>query len=70
MSKIIGDAIVVIGGGKPTISASTTAKSGVTYTNDIHGISAERMSSYAKAISNNKYTAYNNYKYNNSCYCI
>ena len=55
MSKIIGDAIVVRGGGggKPTLSASTTAKSGVTYTNDIHGISAERMSLYAKAISNN-----------------
>lgn len=54
MSKIIGDAIVIRGGGgKPTISASTTAKSGVTYTNDIHGISAEKMSLYAKAISNN-----------------
>lgn len=54
MSKIIGDVIVVRwGGGKPSISASTTAKSGVTYTNDIHGISAEKMSLYAKAISNN-----------------
>ena len=53
MSKIIGDAIVIRGGGKPTLSASTTAKSGVTYTNDIHGISAEKMSLYAKAISNN-----------------
>lgn len=54
MSKIIGDAIVVIGGGgKPTLSASTTAKSGVTYTNGISGISAEKMSLYAKAISNN-----------------
>ena len=55
MSKIIGDAIVVIGGvgGKPTISASTTAKSGVTYTNGISGISAEKMSLYAKLISNN-----------------
>lgn len=53
MSKIIGDAIVVIGGGKPTISASTTAKSGVTYTNGISGISAEKMSLYAEAISNN-----------------
>mgnify|MGYP006935419071 CR=1 FL=1 len=52
MSKIIGRAIVITGG-KPTLSASTTAKSGVTYTNDIHGISAERMSLYAKAISNN-----------------
>ena len=53
MSKIIGDAIVVIGGGKPTISASTTAKSGVTYTNGISGISAEKISLYAEAISNN-----------------
>ena len=54
MSKIIGDAIVVIGGrGNPTISASTTAKSGVTYTNGISGISAEKMSLYAEAISNN-----------------
>ena len=41
---------------KPTISisASTTAKSGVTYTNGIQGISAEKkMSLYAEAISNN-----------------
>lgn len=54
MSKIIGRAIVITGGGgKPTLSASTTAKSGVTYTNDIHGISAEKMNLYAKAISNN-----------------
>lgn len=53
MIKIIGDAIVVIGGGKPTISASTTAKSGVTYTNGISGISAEKMSLYAELISNN-----------------
>lgn len=53
MSKIIGDAIVVIGGGKPTISASTTAKSGVTYTNGISSISAEKISLYAEAISNN-----------------
>lgn len=53
MSKIIGDAIVVIGVGKPTISASTTAKSGVTYTNGISGISAEKMSLYAELISNN-----------------
>ena len=54
MSKIIGDAIVVIGGrGNPTISASTTAKSGVTYTNGISGISAEKMSFYAELISNN-----------------
>nr|DAP45141.1 MAG TPA: hypothetical protein [Caudoviricetes sp.] len=53
MSKIIGSAIVITGGGKPTLSASTTAQSGVTYTNDIHGISAEKMNLYAKAISNN-----------------
>ena len=36
---------------KPT--ASLTAKSGVTYTNGISGISAEKMSLYAEAISNN-----------------
>ena len=53
MSKIIGDAIVVIWGGKPTLSASTAAKSGVTYTNGISGISAEKISLYAEAISNN-----------------
>ena len=36
---------------KPT--ASLTANSGVTYTNGISGISAEKMSLYAEAISNN-----------------
>ena len=36
---------------KPT--ASLTAKSGVTYTNGISGISAEKMGLYAEAISNN-----------------
>ena len=36
---------------KPT--ASLTEKSGVTYTNGISGISAEKMSLYAEAISNN-----------------
>ena len=36
---------------KPT--ASLTAKGGVTYTNGISGISAEKMSLYAEAISNN-----------------
>lgn len=36
---------------KPT--ASLTAQSGVTYTNGISGISAEKMSLYAEAISNN-----------------
>ena len=36
---------------KPT--ASLTAKSGVTYTNGISGIPAEKMSLYAEAISNN-----------------
>lgn len=54
MSKIIGRAIVITGGGgKAVPSASTTAKSGVTYTDGLSGISAEKMSLYAKAISNN-----------------
>ena len=35
------------------LSASLTAQSGVTYTNGISGISAEKMSLYAEAISNN-----------------
>ena len=34
-------------------TASLTAQSGVTYTNGISGISAEKMSLYAEAISNN-----------------
>ena len=35
------------------VTASLTANSGVTYTNGISGISAEKMSLYAEAISNN-----------------
>lgn len=37
----------------PPLNASIKARSGITYTNGIQGISAEKMSLYAKLISNN-----------------
>lgn len=49
--------VVTVGAETVTLSfkvtASLTAQSGVTYTNGISGISAEKMSLYAEAISNN-----------------
>ncbi len=50
-SAVTVSAETVILSFKPT--ASLTAQSGVTYTNGISGISAEKMSLYAEAISNN-----------------
>ena len=38
---------------RPPLNASIKARSGITYTNGISGISAEKMSLYAKLISNN-----------------
>ena len=50
-------AVVTVSAETVTLSfkpmASSTAQSGVTYTNGISGISAEKMSLYAEAISNN-----------------
>lgn len=53
MSKIIGDAIVVTGGGKAVPSASTTAQSGVTYTDGLSGLEPADISLIAQTISNN-----------------
>lgn len=53
MSKIIGDAIVVRGGGVNPPSASTTAKSGVTYTDGLSGLEPSDISLIAQTISNN-----------------
>lgn len=53
MSKIIGRAIVITGGGKAVPSASTTAQSGVTYTDGLSGLEPADISLIAQTISNN-----------------
>ena len=53
MSKIIGRAIVITGGGKAVPHASTTAQSGVTYTNGLSGLEPSDISLIAQTISNN-----------------
>ena len=57
MSKIIGDAIVVRGGVNPP-SASTTAQSGVTYTDGLSGLEPSDISLIAQTISNNSQITY------------
>lgn len=52
MSKIIGRAIVITGG-KAVPSASTTAQSGVTYTDGLSGLEPADISLIAQTISNN-----------------
>lgn len=52
MSIIIGDAITVMGAPAPP-SASTTAKSGVTYTDGLSGLEPADISLIAQTISNN-----------------
>ena len=58
MSKIIGEAIVVIGGGVNPPSASTIAQSGVTYTDGLSGLEPSDISLIAQTISNNSQIAY------------
>lgn len=53
MSKIIGRAIVITGGGKAVPSASTTAQSGVTYIDGLSGLEPADISLIAQTISNN-----------------
>lgn len=55
MSKIIGRAIVITGGGggKAVPYASATAQSGVTYTDGLSGLEPEDISLIAQTVSNN-----------------
>ena len=53
MSKIIGRAIVITGGGKAVPSASTTAQSGVTYIDGLSGLEPTDISLIAQTISDN-----------------